>query len=138
MVAKKKSTHVDAPVVNVEEPLHPGVTALLHHGDNIESFLSLCAHLPEEIEQDLMRLGQMDAESHRLMAEIRHDQLDLLESAKADFRQATHPDQLEGLIHEGLLKGVREKRRKVEDLMSDKVSLSVGTYDRLDGSINRL
>lgn len=56
----------------------------------------------------------------------------------ARFPQATRPEHLETLIDDAALQLSREKRRKVEECVSEKVAVTSRMYDALDSCIKHI
>lgn len=52
--------------------------------------------------------------------------------------QMARPEQLEGLIDEEALQRARDKRRKVDTCVSEKVSITKRMYDALDTCIKSI
>lgn len=49
--------------------------------------MAICAHLPTELKDDLKKVATLSEETHRLTAELSRDQAEILERAKAKYRQ---------------------------------------------------
>ncbi|CAM9600990.1 unnamed protein product [Ectocarpus sp. 12 AP-2014] len=112
--------------------------SLMDYGDNLQEFLAICAHLPTELKDDLKKVATLSEETHRLTAELSRDQAEILERAKAKYRQMTRPEQLKNLIDEDALQKSREKRRKVDESVSEKVSITKRMYGALDTCIKNI
>lgn len=49
--------------------------------------MAICAHLPGELKNDLKNVATLNESTHRLTAELSRDQAEILERAKAKYRQ---------------------------------------------------
>lgn len=49
--------------------------------------MAICAHFPPELKDDLKKIATLNDETHRLTAELSRDQAEILERAKAKYRQ---------------------------------------------------
>ncbi|CAM9104583.1 unnamed protein product [Ectocarpus fasciculatus] len=127
-----------APAAVIPKKTDYQLQSLMDYGDNLQEFLAICAHLPTELKDDLKKVATLSEETHRLTAELSRDQAEILERAKAKYRQMTRPEQLKNLIDEDALQKSREKRRKVDESVSEKVSITKRMYGALDTCIKNI
>lgn len=52
-----------------------------------QEFIAICAHLPAELKGDLKKVQMLSEQTHHLTAELSRDQAEILERAKAKYRQ---------------------------------------------------
>lgn len=52
-----------------------------------QDFLAICAHLPSELKNDLNAVADLNESTHNLTSELSRDQAEILERAKAKYRQ---------------------------------------------------
>eukprot|EP00752_Nemacystus_decipiens_P011288 g10031.t1 len=141
MVKPGKRSSVAAaafPVMVVPSKTDHQLKSMLEYGDNLEEFLAICAHLPTELKDDLKKVATVGEETHRLTAELSRDQAEILEKAKLKYRQMAKPEQLKNLIDEDALQRAREKRQKVEQGVTEKVSITKRMYGALDTCIKNI
>ncbi|CAM9225294.1 unnamed protein product [Hapterophycus canaliculatus] len=113
--------------------------SLMDYGDSLQQeFVAICAHLPTELKDDLKKVATLSEETHHLTAELSRDQAEILEKAKAKYRQMTRPEQLKNLIDEDALQRARIKRQKVDHSVSEKVSITKKMYGALDVCIKKI
>eukprot|EP00903_Cladosiphon_okamuranus_P007030 g6836.t1 len=138
--AGKRSNAAPAafPVMVVPSKIDHQLKSLMDYGDNLEEFLAICAHLPAELKDDLNKVATLGEETHRLTAELSRDQAEILEKAKLKYRQMAKPEQLKNLIDEEALQRAREKRQKVEEGVTEKVSITKRMYGALDTCIKNI
>ncbi|CAM9986552.1 unnamed protein product [Scytosiphon promiscuus] len=110
----------------------------MDYGDSLQEFVAICAHLPTELKDDLKKVAALGEETHHLTAELSRDQAEILEKAKAKYRQMTRPEQLKNLIDEDALQRARLKRQKVDQSVSEKVSITKKMYGALDVCIKKI
>ncbi|CAM9101991.1 unnamed protein product, partial [Ascophyllum nodosum] len=115
-----------------------GLQSLMEYGDNLEEFIAICAHLPAELKRDLDEVSALNQFTHSITAELSRDQTEILERAKAKYRVMTRPEQVASLVDEKALERAREKRRKVDECVSEKVSITKRMYDALDTCIKNI
>ena len=53
----------------------------------MQEFIAICAHLPAELKRDLNNVATLNQTTHALTAELNRDQAEILERAKAKYRQ---------------------------------------------------
>ena len=76
--------------------------------------MAICAHLPTELKDDLKKVATLSEETHRLTAELSRDQAEILERAKAKYRQV--PVQCTLCIHASLRTRVSQHLFRPRDL----------------------
>lgn len=73
--------------VVISVPLVSPVPRLGHPCQREQEFVAICTHLPTELKDDLKKVATLSEETHHLTAELSRDQAEILEKAKAKYRQ---------------------------------------------------